>query len=188
MSERDLELYERIQKQDKHALELLYERYEKLLFSFSFRVTRRRELSEEIVQEVFIKLWTKPGIYDESKGKFSSWILTVTRNTGIDYLRKKNENMYELEDRDALKNEEPSVEEMVEWKEKGKEIRSAISQLALEQQQMVELFYFKGLSQQKIADTLKIPLGTVKGRIRLALKHLKKDLASAEQGRDRGYE
>lgn len=184
MSEQDIDLYDRVQQQDKEALSQLYERYEKLLFSFAYRITKRRELSEEIVQEVFIKIWTKPGIYDRSKGKFSSWLLTVTRNTGIDQLRKKNENTYEIEDRDALQRDESSVEEQVEWKEDGRQLRKAMSYLADEQQEIVELFYFKGLSQQKISEKIKIPLGTVKGRLRLALKHLRKNLETAEQGRD----
>ncbi|CAM3857326.1 RNA polymerase sigma factor [Mesobacillus thioparans] len=188
MSEHDIELYARLQAKDKRALELLYDRYEKLLFSFAYRMTGRRDLSEEIVQDVFLKLWTKPGMYDETKGKFSSWILTVTRYASIDCLRKKDENHVELEDRDALKSTEPSVEELAEWKEKRSEIREAINQLAEEQQQIVELFYFKGLSQQKIADTFQIPLGTVKGRIRLALKHLHKTIGGIREGRDHSYD
>lgn len=184
MSELDIELYARLQGQDKRALELLYERYEKLLFSFAYRMTGRRDLSEEIVQDVFLKLWTKPGMYDDTKGKFSSWILTVTRYAAIDCIRKKDENHMELEDRDTLKSSEPSVEEVTEWNEKRREIRTAINQLADEQQQIVELFYFKGLSQQKIADTFQIPLGTVKGRIRLALKHLQKSIGGIKEGRE----
>lgn len=188
MSEKDIELYARLQAKDKLALELLYERYEKLLFSFAYRMTGRRDLSEEIVQDVFLKLWTKPGMYDETKGKFSSWILTVTRYTAIDCLRKKDENNAGLEERDALKSTEPSVEEITEWKEKRKEIRLAINQLTEEQQQIVELFYFKGLSQQKIADTFQIPLGTVKGRIRLALKHLHKKIGGNKEGREYSHD
>lgn len=182
MSEQDYELYKRIQRSDKQALELLYERYEKLLFSFAFRMTGRRDLSEEIVQEVFIKLWTKPNLYSQSKGKFSSWLLTVTRNSSIDHMRRKNEQTEALEERDALRSEDPALEDLVEWKEEGKELRTAITQLAEEQQKIIELFYFKGLSQQMIADEQNIPLGTVKGRIRLALKHLKTYLHKEKGG------
>jgi RNA polymerase sigma factor (sigma-70 family) len=188
MIEQDIELYARLRAKDKRALELLYERYEKLLFSFSYRLTGRRDLSEEIVQDVFLKLWTKPGMYDETKGKFSSWILTVTRYTAIDCLRKKDENHAELDDRDTLHTSGPSVEEVTEWKENREEIRAAISQLAEEQRQIVELFYFKGLSQQKIADSFQIPLGTVKGRIRLALKHLHTKIGRSKEGRDHSYD
>jgi RNA polymerase sigma-70 factor (ECF subfamily) len=127
-------------------------------------------------------------MYDGTKGKFSSWILTVTRYTAIDCLRKKDGNHAELDDRDTLKTPGPSVEEAAEWKEKREEIRAAISQLAEEQRQIVELFYFEGLSQQKIADTFQIPLGTVKGRIRLALKHLQKTIGRNKEGREHSYD
>lgn len=177
MSEKDVELYHRIQQDDRHALEQLYDRYEKLIFSFSYRITGQRELSEEVVQEVFIKIWTKKGMYNEKKGKFSSWILTVARNTGIDMMRKKKETAYTLEERDSVHSNDPSTEDFVEWKEEGNRLREAISTLATDQQEIVDLFYFKGLSQQKIADACKIPLGTVKGRVRLALQHLKKKLS-----------
>ncbi|MFC4322542.1 RNA polymerase sigma factor [Litchfieldia salsa] len=182
MSEKDVELYHRIQQGDKHALELLYDRYEKLLYSFSFKLTGQRELSEEVVQEVFIKIWTKKGIYNEHKGKFSSWILTVARNTGIDMIRKKKEVTYSIEERDSISSHEPLTEDLVEWKEEGARIRDAISSLAKEQREIVDLLYFKGLSQQKIADACQLPLGTVKGRVRLALQHLKKRLTIHEKG------
>ncbi|WP_407270779.1 RNA polymerase sigma factor [Radiobacillus sp. PE A8.2] len=177
MSEKDVELYYRIQQDDKHALEQLYDCYEKLLFSFSYKLTGNRELSEEVVQEVFIKVWTKKGIYNEKKGKFSSWLLTVARNTGIDIMRKKKESTYTLEERDSLNSNDPSPEDIVEWKEEGTRLREAVSQLGKDQQEIVDMFYFKGLSQQKIADNCQIPLGTVKGRVRLALQHLKRNLS-----------
>ncbi|WNS78410.1 sigma-70 family RNA polymerase sigma factor [Domibacillus sp. DTU_2020_1001157_1_SI_ALB_TIR_016] len=182
MGEQDYELYQRLQQSDKRALELLYERYEKLLFSFAFRMTGRRDLSEEIVQEVFIKVWTKPDLYDQSKGKFSSWLLTITRNASIDHMRKKSEQSEGLSDHHQLQSREPAVEDTVQWKEEGKALRTAITHLAEDQQEIIELFYFKGLSQRTIADERNIPLGTVKGRIRLALKHLKKHLHTEKGG------
>nr|WP_318540559.1 sigma-70 family RNA polymerase sigma factor [Terribacillus saccharophilus] len=89
MSRNDVELYTMTQQGDKQALETLYDKYEKLIYSFSFRMTQQQEIAEEAVQEVFLKLWTKRDIYSEQKGKFSSWLLTVTRHTCIDLIRKK---------------------------------------------------------------------------------------------------
>ncbi|MFC0524484.1 RNA polymerase sigma factor [Pontibacillus salicampi] len=183
MSERDIELYEKVTKQDKQALEQLYDRYEKLLFSFAYRMTNRRDLAEEIVQDVFLKLWTKPGLYDSSKGKFSSWLLTITRNKSIDEMRKKNENTYEMDERDSLHEDQPSIDDQVIWKEEGENLKEAIHTLGTEQQEIIELFYFKGFSQAKIADKVQIPLGTVKGRLRMALKHLRKHVDVTKQGR-----
>lgn len=173
MRENDVELFNRAQAQDEQALELLYDRYEKLLFSFSFRMTNNKFLAEEVVQDVFTKIWSKQRNFDESKGKFSSWLLTITRNATIDMLRKKKETPYEIDERDALHELNPSTEDQVEWKERSEEIREAVRNLVSDQQQIIDLFYFKGMSQAKIAEACDIPLGTVKGRVRLALKHLR---------------
>ncbi|PKR77672.1 RNA polymerase subunit sigma-70 [Halalkalibacillus sediminis] len=181
MSDRDLELYDAIQSGDKRALGELYEKYEKLLYSFAFKMTRNRELSEEVVQEVFIKIWTKKGIYQKKRGKFSSWILTVARNMAIDIMRKKKVQTYTLEERDSVYSEEPLTEELFEWKEDAGRVREAMGRLNEDQREVIHLFYFDALSQQKISERLGIPLGTVKGRIRLALNHLKKHLATIDE-------
>ncbi|MEN1968399.1 sigma-70 family RNA polymerase sigma factor [Lentibacillus sp. N15] len=181
MREHDLELYKRIGHNDEAALEQLYDRYEKLIFSFAYRMTNNTFLSEEVVQEVFTKVWLKKGTYDESKGKFSSWLLTVTRNTSIDLLRKKKETPYELTENDVVTDKQPSTEEVVEWKESGEHIRHAVKHLTIEQQEIIELFYFKGMSQSTIASEYDIPLGTVKGRVRLALKHLRERMTEQQE-------
>jgi RNA polymerase sigma factor (sigma-70 family) len=169
----DNELYQLVQEDNKEALEQLYDRYEKLLFSFSYKILKQKELSEEAVQDVFMKLWRKKGFYAEHKGKFSSWLLTVTRNVCIDLLRKQTKNQVELMEKDMDIERTESLEETVTWNEERKVLKEAVGLLTTEQQEIVDLFYFKGYSQADIADKQKLPLGTVKGRIRLALKHLK---------------
>ncbi|SDO55498.1 RNA polymerase sigma factor [Alkalicoccus daliensis] len=175
----DTEVYGQILKKDKEALEQLYDKYEKLLFSFALKMVRSPESAEEVVQEVMMKLWRgSGGIYDEEKGKFSSWILTMTRNTSIDYLRKQNRRQEEeVHQEMELQDTQAPVEEIVEWKQQRERIKEAMTSLKQEQQHVIEMFYFKGYSQKMIADKINIPLGTVKGRIRLALKHLKSELA-----------
>lgn len=170
----DAELYQKIRTQDRDAFERLYDRFEKLVFSFAYRVTSDRTISEEVTQDVFLKLWNGQAVYQENKGKFSSWLLTMTRNKAIDELRRVKRHAHEeMLEKDALVEEVASTELEVEWKEKREEIQQAVSTLSSDQQEIVELFYFKGYSQQKIATECDLPLGTVKGRIRLALKHLK---------------
>lgn len=175
----DAELYERLLKKDKDALEQLYDKYEKLLFSFALKMVHSSESAEEIVQEVMMKLWRgQGGTYSEEKGKFSSWILTITRNASIDYLRKqKRRTEEEVHQEVEIHDPQPSVSELVEWKQESEKIRQAMAALKEEQQHVIDLFYFKGYSQKMIAEKINIPLGTVKGRIRLALKHLKSELA-----------
>lgn len=170
----DARLYEKVVSQDRDDFELLYDRYEKLVFSFAYRLASNRTIAEEVTQDVFLKLWNGQAVYQEGKGKFSSWLLTITRNKAIDELRRLKRHDHEpMLEKDALVEQAESTELEIEWKEKREEISQAISNLSEEQQVIIELFYFKGYSQQKIADHCKLPLGTVKGRIRLALKHLK---------------
>lgn len=183
MSNRDLKCYQKMIEGDKEALEALYDKYEKLLYSFVIKLSSDQSLSEEVVQEVFIKLWTKKAKYDETKGKFSSWIITITRYTAFDLMRvKKRDNVSLEEETDLPEQQNETTEDIVEWKEKNSIIRKAVQELSEEQRKMVELFYFEGLSQSKIADKCNLPLGTVKGRLRLSLKHLKKHISSVEGG------
>ncbi|EIT84315.1 RNA polymerase ECF-type sigma factor [Fictibacillus macauensis ZFHKF-1] len=170
----DEELYELVQADNKEALEQLYDRYEKLLFSFSYKIVNTSDLAEEAIQDVFMKLWRKKGIYTADKGKFSSFLLTVTRNTCLDLLRKQSKNQVELLDKDLEREQTESTEETVTWNEERQRLQEAVSTLSSEQQEIVQLFYFKGCSQATIAEKKDLPLGTVKGRIRLALQHLRK--------------
>lgn len=171
---RDIELYNRLVQRDKEALELLYDRYEKLVYSFSYRMTRDATLAEEVVQEVFIKLWNPHAPYTEDRGKFSSWLLTMTRNLSLDLIRKQSARpTVEFEERDSLTDPSETPEEWLETNEQNRFVRKAVRKLKKEQQYIIELFYFQGLTHEKIADQTGLPLGTVKGRIRLALKHLK---------------
>ncbi|AIF66027.1 RNA polymerase sigma-70 factor, ECF subfamily [Terribacillus saccharophilus] len=182
MSRNDVELYTMTQQGDKQALETLYDKYEKLIYSFSFRMTQQQEIAEEAVQEVFLKLWTKRDIYSEQKGKFSSWLLTVTRHTCIDLIRKKQRAPAPVEEKNDDKADQDAVEDIVEWKEKGEILRKAMGDLSKEQQQIIEMLYYKGYSQAELSRQLDIPLGTVKGRVRLALKHMKSKLVKEKGG------
>ncbi|MBO0589143.1 sigma-70 family RNA polymerase sigma factor [Sporosarcina sp. E16_8] len=170
----DAYLYARAASHDRYAFETLYDRYEKLVFSFAYRLTGDRTIAEEVTQDVFLKLWNGTTTYKEDKGKFSSWLLTLTRNKSIDELRRLKRHAHEpMLEKDSLLEAAGSTEAAIEWKEKREIVHHAIGELRVEQQEIIELFYFKGVSQQKIAEQCELPLGTVKGRIRLALKHLK---------------
>lgn len=175
----DEQLYHLIVQQDKEALEELYSRYERILFSFIHRFTRDNGVSEEVMQDLFMKLWQGKATYQEGKGKFSSWILTIARNAAIDRIRKQKVTEVEFDDRDSEPDPE-SVEQTIVMQEENSIIQEAVSTLPHEQQQVVRLFYFDGEPQKNIAKRCQIPLGTVKGRLRLALKHLRKTLSSQD--------
>ncbi|EGA90436.1 RNA polymerase, sigma-24 subunit, ECF subfamily protein [Planococcus donghaensis MPA1U2] len=177
----DTSLYLRVNKQDKDALEELYDRYEKILFSFLYKMLEDKGLAEEALQEVFIKIWRGKGVYDESKGKFSSWLFRMAQNTAIDLIRKRKKPTVPIEEASQMVSNDEPVEEQVVWQEKKTQIEMAVQHLSAEQQKMIDLFYFKGHTHETIADMCDIPLGTVKSRIRLALKKLKTSLHGMQE-------
>lgn len=180
----DVVLYNRIKEQDKKALELLYDKYERILYSFVYRLTNSSDIAEEAVQEVFIKLWRGKGVYSDEKGKFSSWLFTITRNTAIDMVRKrKNDPIFSEEIFDFIEDDHPQIDEHLQWKEEQQRVRHAVSKLSEDQKKIIQSVYFKGLTQQKVAQEQQIPLGTVKGRVRLALRKLKTYLGTDAEGR-----
>jgi RNA polymerase sigma-70 factor (family 1) len=187
VQEKDEQLYRRIQNRDREALEALYDRYEKILFSFIMRFTNDAGLTEEIIQDLFIKLWSQKAKYDSAKGKFSSWLLTLARNASIDNLRKKKKEV-ELMEQDQHQQEDlHNTERSIIQKEENDTLHQAVQSLPKDQQKIVHSFYFEGETQNKISETFKIPLGTVKSRIRLALKTLRKELAG-NKGRGEHHE
>ena len=150
----DVTLYEKVVSQDRHAFETLYDRYEKLVFSFAYRLTGDRTIAEEVTQDVFLKLWHGTSVYQADKGKFSSWLLTITRNKAIDEIRRVKRHDHEpMLEKDALIEEAGSTEVEVEWKEKREEVREAIAELSVKQQEIIELFYFKGYRQYRLVRT-----------------------------------
>lgn len=177
----DTLLYSRIKEKDKDALEHLYDRYEKILFSFLYKMTQDRDLAEEALQEVFIKIWRGIGEYDDSKGKFTSWLFRMAQNSAIDLIRKRKAATVPLDEVAEMPSTDSSVEQTAEWQEEKEHIQAAVSQLSAEQQEMIQLFYFKGHTHEKIAEISGLPLGTVKSRIRLALGKLKKTLHGLQE-------
>ncbi|MGI2328775.1 RNA polymerase sigma factor [Planococcus sp. YIM B11945] len=177
----DSELYVRIRAKEKEALEQLYDRYEKILFSFIYKMTEDRSLAEEALQEVFIKIWRGKGDYDDSKGKFTSWLFRMAQNVAIDLIRKRKAPSVPLDEIGDMASQDSSVEDAAEWQEKKEEIETAVLSLSEEQQKMIQLFYFKGYTHETISSLCDVPLGTVKSRIRLALKKLKISLHGVQE-------
>ncbi|RDB33157.1 RNA polymerase sigma factor [Exiguobacterium sp. RIT594] len=176
----DESLYHQMRSGDEQALEVLYDKYERLLFSFAHRFTNNDRLSEEVIQEVWMKIWNGRVDFNTDKGKFSSWILTITRNAALDCLRReKRQPTIEVEERDGGYDE--PVERTVIQRETATEVRDAVNELKPDQQELIELVYFKGLTQQQISEQLNLPLGTVKTRIRSAIQALRKLLDGRER-------
>lgn len=186
MTRTDSDLYEGLRAGDKSCLEMLYQKYEKLLYSYAYKMTSNHERSEEVVQDVFMKIWQKKGAYDANKGKLSTWLISITRNSAIDLSRRKKLDTFEYDERDDVNSDtnhfNSSVEQEAERHENQEMINKAMHELNDEQKKIITLFYFKAYSQSQIAAALDLPLGTVKSRLRLALGHLRKNIEPAKKG------
>lgn len=182
MRELDIDLYDKIVSRDTNSLETLYDRYESLLYSFIYKITQDKQSSEEVLQDVFMKIWNQKAQFDSSKGKMSTWLITISRNLAIDYIRKRKTTPYEYdEERDNIKTDNIPESELI-TKEEAEQIKGCIDELDAKQQAIVYLFYFKGFNHKEISNTLEIPLGTVKSRLRLSIQHLKHKLKINKKG------
>ena len=160
------------------AIEKLYERYKRYAYALAYYVLRDSFLAEDVVQDVFFTLWRKAPSYNEQQGSVKSWLQAVVRNRAIDKIRSsthRDTQCAHLEEVDwqELSNSAPEVCEQILEYEQSAFIRKALAQLPAEQSQVIELGYFCGYTHMEIAEQQHIPLGTVKGRMRLGLQKIK---------------
>jgi RNA polymerase sigma-70 factor (ECF subfamily) len=190
----DAELMAALAMGDIAALELLYDRYSTLVFSVSLRVLHDSQLAEDVVQEVFLRLWRQPISYDPTRGRFISWLMSVTRNRSLDELRRVTRRMRseDVED-DEPGHEIPAVGHLDDPQaelivaEARAAVRAAMTRLPPAQRRVIELAYFGGLTHVEIAERTGDPLGTVKTRVRLGMRKLRESLAEfASWETDRG--
>lgn len=170
-----------IGRQNSEALGVLYDRYGRLVYSIALHSLSNSETAEEIVQDVFTRVWEKARTYDAGQAKVSTWLVTITRNRTIDELRRNRirPEQYSVDLSEALnlsdpKDPNPETEVVNHWQQQY--IREAIATLPVDQQRVLALAYFKGLSHSEIAVALHEPVGTVKTRLRLAMQKLRQML------------
>lgn len=174
----DAELMRRVSLGDAGALESLYSRYARVVYSFSYRIVRDGALAEEILQEAFVRTWTQADRFRTSRGNFASWLLSITHNLAIDEVRKRQRRPQRSDAIDigdvlfGLVDETTSVEEAVEARALRERVTLAMNTLPEAQRESVELAFYGGYSQREIAAMLDEPLGTIKTRIRLGLRKL----------------
>jgi RNA polymerase sigma-70 factor (ECF subfamily) len=172
---------------DVRALETLYDRYGDYVFSVSLRVVGDAQLAEDIAQEVFLRLWRRPDLFDAGRGRFVTWLLSVARNRAIDE-RRSRDRRFRHENPPGFDSEElpARAEDPVDTALHADDrvvIQRALALLPKEQADTIRLAYFGGYTQQEIAEGLKQPLGTVKTRIRLGLQKLRAVLIEQRDGR-----
>jgi RNA polymerase sigma factor (sigma-70 family) len=177
----DLELHRRVGSGDRAAFEDLYRRYAQPAYALALRVTGQDALAQEVVHDSFLALWRAPEAYDPTRGPFRTFFLSLVHHRAVDAvrreerLRKRAERVSNLEPRTG----EDVAEEIVEdayLVERRREIREALQTLPPDQRRVVELAYFGGYTQARIAEELGIPVGTVKTRTLAAMRKLRRAL------------
>jgi RNA polymerase sigma-70 factor (ECF subfamily) len=171
----ELNLLRKIQNGDEEALVTLHSRYSNLVYSVAFRVLNDQMAAEEVTQDTFMRIWRKSGSFDPEKGRFVTWLLTVTRRLAIDRLRQWQRR--EPQRATLFMDENPQLWEQVLAVDGYSDLRgslvSAIRDLPEAQREAIELAYFYGMSHTDIAEYLQAPLGTVKTRIRQGMQKLR---------------
>jgi len=175
----DLALIASISQGDSRALEVLYDRYAAVIYRMALRIVKNPELAEEVVQEVFWRVWRRSGSFERERGRVAQWLFGVAHNLCIDELRRMRSRpvpVYEDTEHpliQQLPDERTDVAGEVWHAEQRRVIADVLDQLPEAQRQAIELAYFGGLSHQEIAMRLNRPLGTIKTRVRLGLHKLK---------------
>ena len=177
----DEELMPWIGRKDPEAFEVFYDRHGGVAYSLAYRILGERGAAEDCIQEAFISIWRSGGKFDAARGSVRSWTLSIVRNRAIDVLRSKAGKAPKMTfDDDEIIESRPADEltdEEAMRNETATEVRGALSQLPDEQSKVIQLAYFGGFSQSEIAGMLNVPLGTVKGRMRLGLEKIRGELA-----------
>ncbi|AFY40671.1 RNA polymerase, sigma-24 subunit, ECF subfamily [[Leptolyngbya] sp. PCC 7376] len=174
----DIDLMQKIAQQEQAALGQLYDRYARIMYSLAYKMLGTAEEAEEVVLDVFSQVWRTADRYDAQRGRTDSWLFLLTRSRALDRLRrrKRNSNVVEAAISEAkvpVTRAGRSPEEMLLIKDRRQQVKIALAQIPPEQQQIIELAYYQGLSQSQIAKQTGISLGTVKTRVRLGLSKLK---------------
>jgi len=176
----DEELMPLLAGHDMGAFKLIYERHSTAAYSLAFRIVGDRNRAEEVTQEAFVSLWKTGARYDPDRSGVRSWLLAIVRNRSIDFLRREAvQRVDSRRDPEDVLAEMPAAqrtESEAASRESTRELLGALGSLPDDQAAVVKLAYYGGFSHTEIADMLDAPLGTVKGRMRLALEKMRAHL------------
>ena len=173
----DVDLIQRMGTGDTEAFSIFQRRHIGIIYSTAHRVLTNDTDAEDVTQEVLFMLWEKSPMYDISRGKPVTWLVTMTRNKAIDRLRSLQRRL-RLQDEVRLENPESmdtrTPAQSLRANEKNELVRTAVMKLNPDQREVIEMLYFSGLSQQEISDRIHKPLSTVKARIHRGMVRLRK--------------
>jgi RNA polymerase sigma-70 factor (ECF subfamily) len=178
----DDELMRLVQRGEVRAFEAIYDRHGTAAFSLAYRIAGNRAAAEDIVQDAFLAVWRSAVRYDAGRGSVRSWLLSVVHNRAIDWLRRSIARDRLRVDADGIEEREaaPELTDVEAFRrQEAATLRKALERLPPDQLRVIELAYYGGFTHSEIADLLGMPLGTVKGRMRLALDKMREGLEEA---------
>ena len=171
-----------IEQGDENAMADLYDRHSRIVFAAALRVLHERSAAEDVLQEVFLRVWRKPSGFEGARGSLGAWLSVIARNRAIDVLRRRRPT----DSVDDVPLACPGdLSEHIEQRVMVERIRSLIQKLPPVQQRVLELAFFQDMTHAEIAAQTRMPLGTIKTRIRTALQSLCKALNMAGVNRER---
>ena len=177
----DEDLMTMIERKDALAFEVLYDRHGGAAYSLAHRIVGDAQIAEDVTQEAFISIWRAGGKFDGARGSVRAWALGIVRNRAIDSLRRQAGKAPKLDLDDELVLESQPAAELTDAeairRETARRVRGALVELPSEQSEVIGLAYFGGFTHAEIAKMLSMPLGTVKGRMRLGLEKIRVHLA-----------
>lgn len=183
----DAELVALIAGGDAQALGVIYDRYQRAVYSLCARVTRDQGAAEELTQEVFVRLWKSAASFEPGRGRVSAWLLRIAHNLALNEVRRRGsrpviayEADWEVESGGVADPDEQDDPVMAIWlRERALIIRRALGGLPAPQRRAIELAFFDGLTQAEIAAATGEPLGTIKSRIRIGMGRMRELLLAA---------
>jgi RNA polymerase sigma-70 factor, ECF subfamily len=182
----DGQLLSALAQRDLSGLEELYDRYNKIAYSLAYRIVGDRGGAEDVVQDAFLSVWRQAATYRKERGAVRTWLMSIVHHRSIDRLRSTASSgttfPYEELPEDKEETAKPSIWQQAWNNVKGDLVRRALERLPAEQKKSIELAYFSGYTQSEIAELMGVPLGTVKGRMRIGLQKLRSLLVAQELG------
>ena len=166
-------LMDRIVAGDTAAFELLYDRHSKAAYGLAYRILNEPGSAEDVVQDAFLTVWRQASTYGQARGSVRSWLLAIVHHRAIDHIRRRHEDRQQpLEDMTILPDDVDTWDQARQNVE-GAQVRDALATLPPDQQRSITLAYFGGYTHDEIARLLGVPLGTVKGRLRIGLQKMR---------------
>ncbi len=176
----DAALMEQLVRREPDALDQIYDRYARVVYSLVLRISQQAALAEEIVQDVFLQLWRNAHRYQAGRGPLEPWLLTMARNRALDHLRMKREKQRRSEETlEAVEPRDfhaPNPEAAVDQSRRAERVRTVMRSLPDTQRRAIELAFFEGMTLSEIAAAMSEPLGTGKSWIRNGLGRLREAL------------